>query len=211
MPIATTTAILGGAALLGAGSSLISGSKAAKAQKQAADQQVAEQRRQYDTTRADYAPWRATGEAALSRLGAEYGLNGQAPQSQFTESPGYQFRLGEGIKAQERSAASRGLLKSGAAVKAIQRYGEGLAASEYDSYWNRLSGLAGTGQAATNSVTQAGQSATNNITNAYGQMGNARASSYANTGSAVNSGINNVLFAYLNNQGGANGGFGGGW
>jgi hypothetical protein len=52
----------------------ITGSKAAKAQKQAADQQVAEYRRQYDTSRADLAPWRETGASALSKLAGMYGV-----------------------------------------------------------------------------------------------------------------------------------------
>ena len=200
------TGALIGSAVIGAGSSIISGSKASKAQKNAAAQQVAEQRRQYDQTRADYEPWRQAGTSALGRLTREMGLDGQPPSTQFTASPGYNFRLNEGIKATERSAAARGLLKSGASMKAIQRYGEGLAASEYDSYWNRLAGIAGVGQTATDSTTAAGMNATNNISQAYRDMGNARASSYANTGSAINSGVNNVLSAYLFSKGG---GFGG--
>jgi hypothetical protein len=58
---------IGGAAILGAGASIISGNKAAKAQTKAADMSVAEQRRQYDQTRTDYAPWRAAGTSRLPR------------------------------------------------------------------------------------------------------------------------------------------------
>lgn len=192
-------AAIAGAAVVSAGASYLSGKKAAKAQKDAAYQQVAEQRRQYDQTRADYAPWRAAGESALARLTGEVTGGGTTA---FTKTPGYDFRLSEGVKAAERSAAARGLLASGATMKAVQRYGEGLASDEYGNWWNRNAGLAGVGQAATDSTTQAGMNATNNITGALGQAGNARASSYANTGSAINSGINNVLAAYLAHQGG---------
>jgi len=178
---------------------MYAGSKAAKAQKNAANQQIAEQRRQYDQTRTDYAPWRAAGESALSRLNNE--MTGGAT-SAFTETPGYDFRLSEGVKAAERSAAARGRLGSGATMKAVQRYGEGLASNEYGNWWNRNAGLAGVGQAATDATANYGQQATNNITGALGAAGNARASSYANTGSAINSGINNVLSAYLAHQGG---------
>ena len=83
----------------------------------------------------------------------------------------------------------------------VQRYGEGLAASEYGDWWNRLAGMAGVGQAATNTTVAAGQNATNGITSAIGAAGNARASSYANTGSAINSGLNNIMSAYLYNRG----------
>ncbi len=146
-----------------------------------------------------------------------------APQPVMTEgydgfqaSPGYEFRLGEGIKAAERSAAARGLLGSGGTLKAIQRYGEGLASSEYENYANRLSALAGIGQTATNATSAAGQSAANGISNAFTNAGNARASAYANTGSAINSGINNAMAGYLYTQGpqygwgqSGGGGFGG--
>jgi hypothetical protein len=125
----------------------------------------------------------------------------------FQASPGYEFRLSEGIKAAERSAAARGLLGSGGTLKAIQRYGEGLASSEYENYSNRLAALAGIGQTATNATSAAGQSAAQGISNATINAGNARASAYANTGSAINSGINNALSGYLYTQGG---GFGGG-
>jgi hypothetical protein len=203
-------AIVGGA-VIGAGSSLISGNKAAKAQKDAANQQIAYQREKDAQDRADLAPWRSTGASALARLAREYGLNGSTesggPESGFVADPGYKFRLAEGNKAIERSAAARGLLGSGATLKAANNYAQDTASAEYGNYWNRLAGLAGVGQAATNTGIAAGQASTGNIMNAYQNMGNARASSYANTGSAINSGINNVLSAYLFQRGG---GFGGG-
>ena len=195
--VGVTAAIIGGA-VIGAGSSIISGNKAAKAQKNAAAQQVAEQRRQYDQTRADYAPWRAAGESALSRLTNE--MTGGAT-SAFKETPGYQFRQSEAAKATQRLAAARGRLNSGATLMALQERGDNIASQEYDNWWNRNAGLAGVGMSATNSTTQAGQNAANNISNAYGQAGQARASAYANTGSSINSGINNVLSAYLYQQG----------
>ncbi len=203
---------IGAAAVVGAGTTLATGSKAAKAQKNAANQQITESRREYDTSRADYAPWRDTGKAALDRMASIYGLNptaggsgapATAPDySSFYASPDYNFRYGEGLKAIDRGAAASGLLHSGAAVKAEERFGSGIAAGEFGNYWNRLAGVAGVGQAATDTTTQAGMNATGQINNAYQQAGNARASSYANTGSAVNSGINNVLSAYLYSRGG---------
>lgn len=196
---------LAGAAVVGAGAQIISGNKAAKAQRQAAQLGITEQQRQYDTTRADYAPWRAAGEQALGNLTRAY----SGDRSAFTASPGYQFNYDEGLRAIDRGAAARGLLHSGAGVKAEQRFGSGLASNEYNNWWNQGLGLAGLGQGALNSTTQAGQNAANNITNAYTQMGNARASSYANTGSAINSGINNALSAYLYQGGGGFGGKGG--
>ncbi len=197
-------AVMLGAAAVGAGASIITGNKAANAQKQAAAQGIAEQRRQYDQTRSDLAPWRATGGSALDTLARVYGLNGQAPDSSaFTTSPGYQFRYNEGLRGIDRGAAARGLLHSGAAVKAEENFGQGLASQEFGNWTNTLMGLSGSGQSAANTTAAAGQNAANNISQAYGQAGNARASSYANVGSSINSGINNALFSYLNGFGGS--------
>lgn len=201
MPIGVIGATVG-AAVIGAGASIYAGSKAANAQKSAANAGIAEQQRQYDQSRADLAPWRTTGGAALDKLSQLYGLGGQAPDpSVFTASPGYQFRYNEGLRGIDRGAAARGLLHSGAAVKAEENFGQGLASSEFNNYSNTLQQIAGTGQTAANATVAAGANAANNITQAYGQAGNARASSYANTGSSINSGINNVLFSYLNGFG----------
>ena len=130
----------------------------------------------------------------------------------FQASPGYDWRMTEGTKAIERSAASRGLLRSGGTLKAIQRYGEGLASSEYENYANRLASLAGVGQSATGSTSAAGQAASAGIQAAYGaagnaqanaftNAGNARASSYQNIGNAVGGLAGNVAGAYLYGQG----------
>lgn len=200
------TAIMAGAAIAGAGAQIISGNKAAKAQKQAANASIAEERRQYDLTRADFAPWRETGQGALAKLASMYNVGpagttapgaDQGAYGGFFESPGYRFRLDEGNRAVQRSASASGLLRSGAAMKAIDRYSQGLASSEYNSFADRLAQMAGLGQQATGATAAAGQAATQGIVNAYGQIGNARASSYANIGSAINGGINNALSAYL--------------
>ena len=182
---------------------MISGNKAANAAKDASAAQVAEAQRQYDQTRADFAPYRQAGYSALGKLSSMYGLNGATPNDGgFTASPGYQFRLDQGIQAAERSAAARGSLASGGTMKAIQRYGEGLASSEYDNYVSRLAQLAGVGQSATGSTTAAGQTASQTISNALGNAGAARASSYTNTGSAINGTVNNLAAMYLYNKGG---------
>ncbi|MDP5211380.1 hypothetical protein, partial [Microbulbifer sp. 2205BS26-8] len=65
--------------------------------------------------------------------------------SSFYESPDYQFRLSEGEKAINRSAAARGNLLSGAALKDLNAYGQNLASTEYGNWFNRLAGLRGEG------------------------------------------------------------------
>lgn len=85
-------------------------------------------------------------------------LEGQISQSQqsggeagpdyssFFQSPGYQFRQDEGIRAIDRSASARGQLMSGGTLRELQRYGQGLASSEFGNYANRLASIAGLGQ-----------------------------------------------------------------
>lgn len=222
---------IAGAAVVGGVSTAVSGSKAAKAQKQAAQTaadasersaqlQVDEAKRQYDLTRSDYAPYRETGYKALDTLAGLYGVGDKAidPTAALEATPGYQFQKSEGLQAIDRRNAASGALNSGGADKARIRYAEGIAASNYDSYANKLAALAGVGQSATGSTAAAGQSATNAITSAYGTnganqaaaataAGNARASSYANIGSANNGTVNNLASLYLYQNGG---GFSGG-
>jgi len=139
-------AIAAGIGLAGAVGSAAIGAKASKkagrVQAEAAERTAELQASQFAQTRADLAPWREVGTQALSQYAQLLGVQapggpapGEAPdRSAFFKSPGYQFRLGEGVKAVERSAAARGSLQSGAAMKAVQRYGEGLASEEYGRY-----------------------------------------------------------------------------
>ena len=74
-------------------------------------------------------PWLEAGQRALPKLEAQY--NQMPAAFSFTaqdfnkfQDPGYAFRLAEGQKALERSAAARGGLISGGALKAAERYGQ---------------------------------------------------------------------------------------
>lgn len=192
------TGALIGSAVLGAGSSIIAGKKASKAQRQAADASVAEQRRQYDQTRADYEPWRQAGTTALDILMRTQG----GDMSDFQSSPSYGFIRDESMRAIDRNRSARGLLNSGAADKARMDRAAGLASTDFENWWNRIAGVAGAGQTATAGTAAAGQNAANMISNAHQQAGNARASSYANTAGAINTGANNILSSYLYSQGG---------
>jgi hypothetical protein len=184
------------------GSSLISSmgasdaaSTAAEASGRASDASIAEQRRQYDLNRTDQAPFLTAGTGAVNRLAA-----GMAPGGEFSRSfssedflanqdPGYGFRMSEGMKALDRSAASRGGLLSGATLKGAQQYGQGLASQEYQNAFNRyqtnranqlnpLQSLAGQGQTTATALGAAGS-------NMAGNIGNAYMTSAANTGNAA--------------------------
>ena len=63
----------------------------------------------------------------------------------YQRTPGYEFRREEGARAIEQSAAARGGLFSGQTGKELERYGQGVATSEYDRYisglYNQLSAV----------------------------------------------------------------------
>lgn len=61
--------------------------------------------------------------------------------SKFTESPGYQFRLGEGIGGIEKAFAARGGRRSSRAFKSISDYAQQSASDEFGNYLNQLSGF----------------------------------------------------------------------
>lgn len=100
----------------------------------------------------------------------------EANYEDFFASPDYRFRLNQGTSAVQNSAAARGGLYSGNALRALSDYGQGTAAGEFGNWFNRQAALAGIGQAAT---TQAGNAALTtgaNIGNLLVNQGNARAS-----------------------------------
>lgn len=96
-----------------------------------------------------FQPYAEAGTNALREQQALQGLLGPEEQakasSRFQTSPGYDFRLTEGINALDKSATARGNLYSGAAMKAVQERGEGLAAQEYGSYYDRFNPMVSTG------------------------------------------------------------------
>lgn len=82
----------------------------------------------------------------------------QSIQEVLESTPGYQFRLDQGMKAVDASLAGRGLRGSGQQIKAMTEYGQGFASQEYDSALNRYMQAAGLGaQATSQSQTQQAQ------------------------------------------------------
>lgn len=61
-----------------------------------------------------------------------------APDSEtLLNEPGYQFRLGEGTRALEQSAAARGTLRTGGSLKDLINYGQAAASQEYENAFGR--------------------------------------------------------------------------
>ena len=129
----------------------------------------------------------------------------------FQTDPGYQFRQEQGQQGIERSAAARGGLLSGAAVKDSMRFNQGLASDEYTNAFNRfqvnrnnkinpLQALMGSGQTATGQLTNASQNYATNAGNAAMTAGNARASGYMGQANALSGAIGQGFNNYQQNQ-----------
>jgi len=198
-----------GAAVVGATASTIASNKAAGAAGKASQNSVQEQQREYDQARSDNTPFRTTGVSALDQVAKLYGLDttdangnvvkgsGKADFSSFSNSPDFQFNMQQGQDAINRSAAAKGGLLSGAAVKAGQTYASGLASNQFNSYVGHLEGLAGAGQSATNATTAAGTNMANQNSAAYTNAGNARASAYNENGQTIANTANGLASNYL--------------
>lgn len=234
-------AVIGGVATVGSGvMGYMGAQKASKAQAQAAQQQaqiaadqMAMQKEMFQKQIELQEPFRQGGLAAQNRLltylglpggqaGAEFGLYGKPfGMTDFETDPGYAFRMSEGMKAIERSAAAKGSLMSGATLKGIQRFGQDLASQEYQNAYNRfyntrnqmlnpLQAFMGQGQTATNQMMGAAGQAAQGMAGTYGQMGQAaanlgqaRASGYVGGANALMGGIQgigNIANQYAQNQ-----------
>lgn len=76
-------------------------------------------------------------QAAPDLMVGNYQDPGDFTMEKFQQDPGYAFRMSEGMKALERTAAARGGLISGGAMKAASRYGQDMASQEYQNAFNR--------------------------------------------------------------------------
>lgn len=105
----------------------------------------------------------------------------------FQADPGYDWRMSQGLNALDRSAAARGGLQSGAALKEAARYGQNFASNEYqnaysrwnndetndynrwsngrNSSFNKLASMAGMNQVAMDNISNAGANYANNAGN----------------------------------------------
>jgi hypothetical protein len=187
-------------ATLGSG---VSGSAAAQnaANTQAQATQAAQdaQERMFNKQIELQEPFRQAGIGALNKLipltdYTKFGMD------QFQQDPGYAFRLSEGMKALDRTAASRGGLLSGATLKGAQRYGQEMGSQEYQNAFNRyqaeraaqlqpLQSLAGVGQTSANTLTGAAGAYGAQTGQNLQDIGTARASGYLGGQNALTSAL----------------------
>lgn len=203
MPWMIPAAIIG-SSLLGSNAA----SSAASTQANAANRAADISNEQYQQTRQDQMPWMQAGQRALGKLetAADYTPFGM---SQFTQDPGYAFRMKEGMNALNSQAAARGGLISGNALRAAQGYGQEMGSQEYTNAFNRyqaerqarlgpLQSLAGVGQTTAQQLGAAGAANAGAVGNYLTGGAAAQAAGQVGGANAVTGGLG----TYLNyNQG----------
>jgi hypothetical protein len=188
---------------------------AARTQAEASDRAIAAQQAGLSEQQAISAPFVDKGTQAMNRLAAmtEPGGEYYAPFSQtdFTQDPGYAFRLKEGMKGLNASAAARGGLISGNALRAATAYGQEMGSQEYANAFNRyyaersnkmdpLKFLTGVGQAAGAGQASNIGAATGNIANLTTGAGNAMAAGQVGSANAYANAIGQGVSQYQTNQ-----------
>lgn len=116
----------------------------------------------------------------------------QDPRS-ITKDPGYQFSFDQGLNAIDRSAASKGSLYSGATLRALDKYGQGLASQQYD---NALSRYGNAAQLGANGISNTA----NNTTNLGSAIGAAQLGLGTTYGNALSTAIGAINYGQNNNS-----------
>lgn len=134
---------------------------------------------------------------------SDFGMLNRSFQYVPNQDPSYQFRLQQGMDALQKSAAAKGGFFSGQTGKDLTEYSQGLASQEYqnayarqraeeEAMYNRLAGLAGTGQTAATQAGNWGMQSTQDIASMLGNIGQAQAGGQLGSAQAWNSGMQNL-------------------
>ncbi len=188
-------AVAGAAASVGAG--VIGGVMQSNAIKSGQSQANAAIQQGIQTATNQLSPWATTGVTTNTDQADLLGLNGQdaanAAMAKFQQSPGYQWQLGEGLRAVDAGAAASGMLRSGAALKAEQTFGSGLANSNFQQYFQNLQGLSGQGLTAASGIANAATGGAANIAQTDTSAAAAQSSIYGNEAKSVATNANQLL------------------
>ena len=155
-------------------------------------------------------PFAQAGGDTLKLLGGALGIYGQGPQQQFfgglQNDPGYQAGMGAGVDALDKSAAARGMLRSGGQQRDLYSFGQRYLNDYANNRISQLGGLLTPTMGAAGSSADLTSQAGNNIAGAQFGTGQLFANNAINSGNALaksrNVGINNIL-GWLNAVSGA--------
>ena len=155
--------------------------RAAEAQLTGQREATAEQARQFDLTRSDYAPFTGAGAAAIGDIGDITGINGdpaqQAALDQLRASPFFQSLFRTGEEAVLQNASATGGLRGGNTHRSLADFGADTFMQTIQQQLANLGGIASLGSGVTTNLGALGAEKANNISNIAIQGGNTRAGS----------------------------------
>ncbi len=110
----------------------------------------------------------------------------------YRNSTGYQFRLNEGLDAVNSGYAGSGTLQSGAAMRAINDYGQGMASQEFGNYMGALGNQQALGFSGASAVAGVGQNYANQLGSIHQQAGANQANAALAGANAMTGAFNNI-------------------
>jgi hypothetical protein len=150
--------------------------KATQAQIDASNKAIAEQQREYDTTRSDFMPFMEFGTGSLGQLGDLLGLNGnhkaQASIASLKASPLFSSLFNTGKEAVLQDASATGGVRGGDTQGALYELGSNTLAQVIQQQVQNLFGGAGVGEGSTGTVANIGAHTADNISSADTSIGN---------------------------------------
>jgi hypothetical protein len=222
--------VVAGSTLIGSKMSSDASKDAANTQSDAANHAAELQQQQFQQTRDSLQPFINTGYEAQGSLRNLLGLGTPTDTGTYGslsrpfdaaafnqyKDPGYQFQLQQGLQGLQNSQAAQNGVLSGAALKDLIGFNQGMANNAYqnafgrymtqnDATYNRLSSLLGLGENAAAGVGNTGAQVMSNVGNTLTSGAAARAAGQIGSANAYTSGINNGMGYYmLNNMTGGN-------
>jgi hypothetical protein len=127
-----------------------------------------------DGARRDLNPFIATTATTDPATGTTPTVTQPSAQDAFNtykNSTGYQFRLNQGMDAINSGYAGRGVLQSGAAMQAINDYGQNMASAEFSNYLGQLGNQQALGLSGASALAGVGQNYANSLGNIYQNQG----------------------------------------
>lgn len=216
-----TALVAGGATLLGSKMASDASKDAAHIGSDAAHYSADLQDKNLQQTRQSLQPFINTGYDAQGSLRNFLGLGAptdggtygslmkpfDAQTFQQYKDPGYEFQLQQGQQALQNSQAAKDGALSGAALKDLIGFNQGMANTAYqnafgrymsqnDATYNRLSSLLGVGENAAAGLGNTGAQVTSNIGNTLMSGANAQAAGTVGSANAWSGGLNNAAGYY---------------
>lgn len=122
----------------------------------------------------------------------------------WRDNTGYQFRFNEGVRALDAGASASGVRNSGAAQKALTKYGQNIGSQEFYNYLGALTGQQQVGTGAANALSGVNSTYANNASQIAQQQGQ----NLANSAVAKANNSNNLMSGVASSFGNAVGMYG---